>query len=280
MSTSNQSFKRSIKCFDCGAMVSGSIKDHHAVCTQNRKSKSVVLPAHIANQSNQSHNSAPRVRGNVNENDLKLVQRLRTDQRVQKDYSSTQDIYFILDVSGSMDGKKLNDAKLSLTKMVDEIDPEDRMAIITFDSQAFFKLKPRSAEQIIRQGELQGTLDKIFARGSTALYDAVMLAIDQLHDKSRKIILNVLTDGQDNASKITYSQLLKALEEYPNIVLNIIHIDDAGTSVSQYKTLCETRGDYMVINAESVFEQYIMIFRKYYKSKKNPQTVTVTEVVD
>lgn len=182
--------------------------------------------------------------------------------------ANTSDVYFIIDVSGSMHGQKLTDAKDAVRKLVLEFDPLDRMAIITFDDSAFFKLKPRPIEQIIRQNEFDTILNTIFAQGLTALYDAVNMAIEQLRDKNKRTILNVLTDGDDNRSRITFQQLLNKLENYPNIVLNIMHVDNNGVAIKNYASLCDKRGEYKIIKDVQIIEEYIMIFRRSYVKRQ------------
>lgn len=96
------------------------------------------------------------------------------------------DHYFLLDVSGSMTGFRLANSKETFSAIFEKLDDKDRLAIITFDTKAFFKLKPRPVGQIKRQKELPSILDRIFAQGMTAIYDAIKLAVEQIRDKSVK----------------------------------------------------------------------------------------------
>lgn len=138
------------ECYDCHDMVS-DIKMHRDVCPKSRLAKSVI-------NSSPSNNNAP-TQANI------LV------RQEQKDF------YFLIDVSGLMSGSRLDTAKECVQNVVEKMDVLDRMAIITFDSSAFFKLKPRPVEEIIRKKELEPILKKIFAQGSTALYDAINMAV-------------------------------------------------------------------------------------------------------
>lgn len=240
----NNMHRKAVKCYDCGIDVPGSIREHHKICPNSRKIKSTVIAAH--------------------KNDARLSNS-KSDRHNKKDFSDTKDVYFILDVSGSMDGFRLRTAKECVRNLIQEIDPYDRMAIITFDTSAFFKLKPRPVQQIIRQNELDGILDRIFAQGRTALYDAISLGMDQMFNNSKKTIFNVLTDGMDNSSSITYEQLMKKIEDYPNITLNIIHVDNNNNQIAQYSSLCENRGEYKVIVEEHITMEYTKVFHKFYK---------------
>lgn len=160
-------------------------------------------------------------------------------------------VFMLLDVSGSMEGTKLKAIKEATAACFDKMEPSDRFAICTFDQGAFFKLKPRPVEQLRRQNELPDTLGRIFAKGGTALYDAIVLTLEQLHDKQARNQIIVLTDGEDNASKHTLDSVVKLLAEYPAISLSIIHVDSTGKTSEAYKRLAaEAHGSYQVVEQE------------------------------
>lgn len=162
-----------------------------------------------------------------------------------------------------MRGVRLDQAKATLLEMSDEILDHDRLAVVTFDDGAFFKLHPRAMGQIRRQQELPVLMDRIFARGSTAIYDAIWLAVEQIYDKNRKTLILVLTDGQDNSSKHTHAEVLALLKEYPNIQLDIVHVD--GQSCSEYQQLVQNRGSYLVIEETQIKVELISVVKRFYQ---------------
>ena len=136
-----------------------------------------------------------------------------TDERVpqQIKYFSVESdepvaIAFVLDVSGSMrQSGKLDAAKEAVRFFVDQLRPQDRFALICFaDDQVswvteFTSDRTRFLERLMVQE----------GYGQTALNDAVA-AIPKLVDDSatgRKAIV-LITDGVDNASKLTFEQSL------------------------------------------------------------------------
>jgi Mg-chelatase subunit ChlD len=163
-----------------------------------------------------------------------------------------------------MEGNKLTQAKQAISDLHKEMPPNDRIAVVAFDDGAFFKLRPHPVEMIRRKGEIPGLLDRIFAKGRTALYDAIWIGVEQLYDKSRKTLMLVLTDGEDNSSKHTHQEVLDLLGKYTNIELNIIHIDGSGVINDKYKELCRDRGTYTVIEETKIVTEVTMIFRTYY----------------
>ena len=222
-------FKSTIKCYDCHEQVI-NLKEHRAVCPKSRLAKSVVTTV--------------------------------TKSLIPED---TKDFYMLLDVSSSMDGRRLKDAKKTLMGLFDIMNETDRISIVTFDTKAFFKLKPRPVGQIRRQNELPICMDRIFAKGMTSIWDAIYLTVEQIRDKNRKTLVIVLTDGEDNSSKHSYEQVEKLIAEYPNISLNIVHIDGKGAKNEQYAHLCEGRGEYAVIEETEIIVEITRIFVKYYR---------------
>lgn len=224
-----------VRCYDCNQQVA-ELKPHRKVCPNSRQNRSRVECTSSSSSFNPSYCQ----------------------------YIEVIDFYALIDVSGSMSGVKLENAKSVLTSFFASMKESDRLAIISFDSEAFFKLQPRPVGQLRRQNELPDILSRIFARGQTALYDAIWLAISQIRDKSRKTLINVLTDGEDNASKHSYGEVLSLVSGYPNITLNIIHIDDSGSRLKLYDDLCQNRGTYLVIKETEIVSVTTRIYTESY----------------
>jgi Mg-chelatase subunit ChlD len=153
--------------------------------------------------------------------------------------------FVLLDVSGSMSGGRLNAAKAAAAACFAAMHDEDRFSVATFDSEAFMRLKPRPVGQLRRQNELPALLERIFAQGQTALYDAIVLTVDQIRSKDLRNTITVLTDGEDNFSKHTLADVLAMLVQYPNISLDIVHIGE--NRVAAYDALVAERGTYVLV---------------------------------
>ena len=230
----SRKFNRKIKCYDCGEMVF-DIKVHRSSCEKSRRNKSIIR------LNEQKSDTGEKKKNNVD----------------------TTDFYYLLDVSSSMSGYRLRTAKQSILNISMDMKNDDRMSIVSFDSKAFFKLKPRPVGQIRRQRELSDILDRIFARGMTAIYDAIWLAVSQIRDKNRKTMIIVLTDGDDNSSTHSYEDVLGLISEYSNINLNIINVGQDWNN--QYFSLCDGRGDYVLIKETEIKTQIATTFKKIYR---------------
>ena len=183
--------------------------------------------------------------------------------------------FVLLDVSGSMAGARLSAARAACSACFAAMRDEDRFAVVTFDSRAFFRLKPRSVGQLRRQNELPGILERVFPRGSTALFDAIFLTVGQIRNKDVPSTVTVLTDGEDNASTHALADVLALLAGYPNISLDIVHIGSSSSSTSTsgsgtgnggsgsggsgrvpaYEALVAKRGTYVVVRTVEVIVQ-------------------------
>jgi len=227
----NRSHYGTVRCFDCNEQVK-DLKSHRKVCRNSRYTKSAIKT---------------------------------TEHKESRRREDTTDFYAVIDVSSSMEGSRLLDAKNTLTDLVPTMEEDDRIAIVTFDTNAYFKLKPRAVGQIVRQQELPKILGRIFARGMTAIWDAIWLTVSQIRDKNRKTVVVVLTDGMDNSSTHTYEEVLALIAEYPTISLDIVHIDGSGRRNVQYEAICENRGRYVVITEAQIREQVTIMFSTHIK---------------
>jgi VWFA-related protein len=102
----------------------------------------------------------------------------------------------VIDNSGSMREKraKVNQAALNLVR---SSNPRDEVFIVNFNDEYY--LDQDFTNDLLK---LKEALEKIDARGGTALYDALVASADHLKRDARldKKVLFVVTDGEDNAS--------------------------------------------------------------------------------
>jgi Ca-activated chloride channel homolog len=115
----------------------------------------------------------------------------------------------LIDNSGSMREKraKVNQAALNLVRASN---PKDEVFIVNFNDEYY--LDQDFTNDLLK---LKEALEKIDARGATALYDAVVASAEHLKRNARleKKVLLIVTDGEDNASNETLEQAVKQLQE-------------------------------------------------------------------
>ena len=115
----------------------------------------------------------------------------------------------VIDNSGSMREKrnKVNQAALNLVR---SSNPHDEVFVVNFNDEYY--LDQDFTNDLLK---LKEALEKIDARGGTALYDAVVASADHLKRNARleKKVIFVVTDGEDNASNESLEQAVKQLQE-------------------------------------------------------------------
>jgi Ca-activated chloride channel family protein len=123
----------------------------------------------------------------------------------------------VFDVSGSMGGEKINKAREALAKFVETSHARDEYFLIGFNNRAQLLLDhTRDSDALLQK------LTFVQTRGQTALYDATYLGVERVtrgaHPK-RAILL--ISDGQDNSSRYTFSELRRLLKESDVIIYAI-----------------------------------------------------------
>src|SRR6202140_1520093 len=115
----------------------------------------------------------------------------------------------VIDNSGSMREKraKVNQAALNLVR---SSNPQDEVFVVNFNDEYY--LDQDFTNDLLK---LKEALEKIDAKGGTALYEAVVASAEHLkrNAKLERKVLFVVTDGEDNASQESLEQAVKHLQE-------------------------------------------------------------------
>jgi Ca-activated chloride channel homolog len=116
----------------------------------------------------------------------------------------------LLDTSASMDDK-LAVAQEAATGFARRLRPEDLAAVIDFDSRVQV-LQPFTNDA----AALEAAIRKTTADGSTAMYNAIYIALSELRrvrakspDEVRRQAVVLLSDGEDTSSLLPYEEVLE-----------------------------------------------------------------------
>lgn len=121
-----------------------------------------------------------------------------------------KDIVFVVDISGSMDGEKIQQAKQSLKYALGKLNPQDRVAIVAFSdivtewSQALIRV-----DDLPRQAGLETFVDKLESGGGTNINDALLRGLSFFEANDRLKMLVFLTDGLPSAGETDVTQIIK-----------------------------------------------------------------------
>jgi Ca-activated chloride channel family protein len=122
----------------------------------------------------------------------------------------------VLDRSGSM-MEMMNDVYEAALHVIDEGTSRDETFIVTFNdhSELIGDFTPD-------RHRLENSILGLRADGTTAMFDSVAFALDHLkHAKFRKKVLVVVTDGQDNASRLKFRELIERAEEEEAVIYTV-----------------------------------------------------------
>jgi len=124
----------------------------------------------------------------------------------------------VIDNSGSMRDKRsrVNEAALTL---VQNSNPQDEAFVVNFNDDFYLNLDKDFSNSI---PELKEALERIDARGSTALYDAIIGSIDHLKKgKKEKKVLLIVTDGEDNTSRNSLEKTIREIQKTDTVIYTI-----------------------------------------------------------
>ncbi|WP_109832989.1 vWA domain-containing protein [Reichenbachiella versicolor] len=131
------------------------------------------------------------------------------------DLSSTRSNYvFLIDVSGSMAAEdKLDLLKAGFTRLVDELHPEDRIAIVTYAGAAEILLR---STPVSEKNTIVSAISKLGAGGGTAGAEGIVTAYEIATDHfieggNNRIVLG--SDGDFNIGISDQEELVQLLEE-------------------------------------------------------------------
>lgn len=162
-------------------------------------------------------------------------------------------LVFLLDTSGSMySGNKLPLVKKSLKLLLDELDGNDTISIVTYASGTGVKLE---STPVSEKDKIIESLDSLSAYGGTNGEDGINLAYEQaqknLIDGNNRIIL--CTDGDFNIGKSSTGDLEKLIEEKRDkgIFLTVLGFGMGNYKDSRMETLADKgNGNYAYIDSE------------------------------
>lgn len=149
----------------------------------------------------------------------------------------------VVDHSGSM-RPKIAEVSAAVRAFAQAGNPDDQMFAVNFNEH----IEPGLPDSIRFSGDpsvLEQAVERMPARGETALYDAIAAALQQLQAGSReKKVLLVISDGGDNASAHRLPEVLKMAAASSAIIytIGIFDDDDTDRNPGVLRRLAESTG--------------------------------------
>ena len=138
------------------------------------------------------------------------------------------EMIFVLDCSGSMNGKPIAKAKQAITRALKKLQPNDTFQIIRFSNNAS-KLGPNpvpATPKNIRKG--LAYVESLRGSGGTMMIEGIKAALDFAHDPKRFRLVSFMTDGYIGNE----SEILAAIHQ--RLGASRIFSFGVGSSVNRY----------------------------------------------
>jgi Ca-activated chloride channel family protein len=134
---------------------------------------------------------------------------------------------FVVDVSGSMEEEnRIGMVRYGLSRLVDRLAPNDRVAIVAFSDTAWIVLEPTSVEA---RGRILDAIDSLYPMDSTNTEAGLRLGYDLAHRNYREGVINrviLASDGLANVGNTDPKVLAQYAQDYysRNIFLSTIGV--------------------------------------------------------
>lgn len=172
-----------------------------------------------------------------------------------------RNLTFLIDVSGSMDSEeKLGLVKHGLTKLVEHLRPQDRVAIVVYAGAAGLVLRPTSGD---KKKRILSSLKRLDAGGSTAGGAGIKLAYKVASQHFEPGSINriiIATDGDFNvgvSSRVGLKKLIEKKRE-SGIFLSVLGVG-SGYRDEVMETLADHgNGNYAFLDGEKEAERVLV----------------------
>jgi Ca-activated chloride channel family protein len=197
---------------------------------------------------------------NINAENYLMLTLLPPDLGHLQEKVRARDVIFVIDVSGSMAGTSIEQAKASLITAVDGLSSIDRFNIIWFNNETDQLFPEAVAASTQYKNVAKRFIENIQANGGTEMLPAMRLALSNDVNPSRLRQVIFLTDGNISNETELFDVIDKQLG---NSRLFTIGIGSAPNSYFMSKAAVKGRGSFTYIgDVNEVQEKTMTLFKK------------------
>ncbi len=131
--------------------------------------------------------------------------------QVEQQKVVAKDVILVLDTSGSMSGEKIVQARNAAKFVLNQLQPNDRFAVITF-ATGLISFAPGKLSPASERGEALRFVENIQASGSTNINRALLEAM-AVADTERPTIVIFLTDGLPTVDETDTDRILENVKQ-------------------------------------------------------------------
>lgn len=186
----------------------------------------------------------------------------------QLDETENLNVNIIADVSGSMDGEPLYQAKAAMTNFVNtmQFGAGDKVELISFSTGVYLQQEFCGDKNL-----LISDINSFYTDDMTSLYDALYTGVLRTAAQPGAKCVIAFTDGEDNYSSCTEADVINVAQRY-GIPVFIIGFGSVNTT-SMNNIASQTGGKYYGINEVSSMED---IYRQIYRQEKEMYLIEFT----
>ncbi|MGC8782430.1 MAG: VWA domain-containing protein, partial [Anaerolineae bacterium] len=177
-------------------------------------------------------------------------------------------VILVVDTSGSMRGEKLTNVQAALRTFLAQIpSDQERIGLVEFNSTIVNIIELDTLAQ--NRAALTREIDGLQANGNTAFLDAVRTAyrrLQQTGDTERINAIVAMTDGRENASRVTLQQLTAEIragnQKLPIIIFAIAYGSDADYKLLE--NLAQASGGQVRAGTPETIKELYKILSSYF----------------
>jgi tight adherence protein B len=162
-------------------------------------------------------------------------------------------VTLLIDVSGSMEGEPLEQAKKAAKLFVERARSDDRIAVVAFSTEV-----DRAANFTGDKEALSAAIDGLEAGGETAVFDALQEALEAGRaENSSELSMIVLSDGGDTASKAQGAAVAELAEKL-KVPISAIALESPELDKGPLKEVAERSGGRLItaVSSEALVDLY------------------------
>jgi len=171
-------------------------------------------------------------------------------------------IILIMDTSGSMQGKPLENSIAAAMQFNTSLAAQDVLGLVTFATEVTVAQVPTT-----NRGAVETKLATLKAEGATALNDALVEAVGMLKNRSERRVVVLLTDGkQEGTSKYSSNDVVNEAVRWSTPIYTI---GFGNVDKNQLEQFAQLTGGFAQINPDSstvgaAFQSVLTILREQY----------------
>jgi Ca-activated chloride channel family protein len=190
---------------------------------------------------------------------------------VQNAWAATKrrtNVILVVDTSGSMKGDKLANVQTALRTFISQIpSDQEKLGLVEFNSSVTNIIELDTLAK--NRAALNREVDGLQANGNTAFLDGVRTAyrrLQQVGDPDRINAIVAMTDGRENASRVTLQQLTDEVragnQKVPVIIFSVAYGSDA--DIKFLETLSNASGGQVRAGTPETIRELYKILSSYF----------------